>query len=112
MRPLRPARFGSGICQASCGAANAHLDTSRLSSTIAALRVDAASGGLTYVSTTPTEQQPRGFAIDPTGRYLIAAGEKSDKLSVYAIDSSDGSLRLLGRHAGGLGASWIEIVGF
>src|SRR6185503_17964179 len=33
----------------------------RTSSTIGAFRVDAASGKLTYLSSTPTEKQPRGF---------------------------------------------------
>jgi 6-phosphogluconolactonase len=37
----------------------------RTSSTLGAFRVDAASGKLTYVGSTPTEKQPRGFAIDP-----------------------------------------------
>ena len=82
----------------------------RTSSTIAAFAVDRADGRLTWLANTPTEKQPRGFAIDPSGRWLIAAGEKSDKLSVYAIDAARGSLRLIGRHPGGLGASWIEIV--
>ena len=36
----------------------------RTSSTLGAFRVDAASGKLTYVGSTPTEKQPRGFAID------------------------------------------------
>ena len=34
----------------------------------------------------PTEEQPRGIRIDPTGSYLVATGEKSDHISTYRID--------------------------
>ena len=60
----------------------------------------------------PTEKQPRGFAIDPKGRFLIAAGEKSDTISVYAIDQSSGALRLVQKYPAGKGANWVEIVSF
>ncbi|HWM43698.1 MAG TPA: beta-propeller fold lactonase family protein, partial [Burkholderiales bacterium] len=57
----------------------------RTGSTINGFTVDGASGKLTYVGSTPTEKQPRGFRIDPTGRFIVVAGEKSDTLSSYAI---------------------------
>src|SRR5262249_8929984 len=53
----------------------------RTSSTVGAFRVDRTNGKLTYLGSTPTEKQPRGFAIDPSGRFLVVAGEKSDTLS-------------------------------
>jgi len=84
----------------------------RTSSTLGALGVDAASGRLTYLSTTPTERQPRGFAIDPQGRFLVATGEKSETISVYAIDQASGALRLLNKYPTGKGSNWVEIVGF
>jgi 6-phosphogluconolactonase len=84
----------------------------RTSSALAAFGVDAASGKLTYLSSTPTEKQPRGFAIDPKGKFLVASGEKSETLSVYAIDSASGALKLLQKVATGKGANWVEIVGF
>ncbi|HGL4258186.1 lactonase family protein [Burkholderia dolosa] len=58
---------------------------------------------------TTTETQPRGFAIDPSGRWLVACGEQSEHVSVYAI-ADDGTLALHTRVAGGRGANWIEIV--
>jgi 6-phosphogluconolactonase len=82
----------------------------RTTSTLGAFRVDGASGKLTYLGSTPTEKQPRGFAIDPTGRFLVVAGEKSDTLSSYAIDSENGALKLIGRYPGGKGANWVEIL--
>jgi 6-phosphogluconolactonase len=84
----------------------------RTTSTLGAFSVDGASGKLTYLSTTPTERQPRGFAIDAKGRYLVASGEKSDTISVYAIDPANGALKFLEKYPTGKGANWVEIVSF
>jgi 6-phosphogluconolactonase len=84
----------------------------RTSSTIGAFRVDPATGQLTYLSSTPTEKQPRGFRIDPRGRYMVVSGEKSETLSVYAIDGGSGALRLLQKYPTGKGSNWVEIVAF
>ena len=84
----------------------------RTSGTIGAFSVDGATGKLTYIGSTPTEKQPRGFAIDPKGRFLIASGEKSDTISVYAIDQATGALRFLQRYPTGKGSNWVEIVSF
>ena len=74
--------------------------------------LDAATGRLTYLGSTPTEKQPRGFAIDPTGKFLIASGENSDTISVYSIDQSSGALKLLQKYPTGKGSNWVEIVSF
>jgi 6-phosphogluconolactonase len=84
--------------------------TERTTSTIAVFTVAPDSGALTYVTSVPTEKQPRGIRVDPTGRFLIASGEKSDKLSVYAIDQDTGTLTEVGRYPVDAGANWIEIV--
>ena len=84
----------------------------RTSSTIGAFSVDGATGKLTYVGSTPTEKQPRGFAIDPKGRFLIVSGEKSETISVYAIDQATGALRFLQKYPTGKGSNWVEIVSF
>jgi 6-phosphogluconolactonase len=81
----------------------------RTSSTINALSVDRASGTLAYLGSTATEKQPRGFAIDPTGRFMIVSGEKSETISSYSISSS-GALALVGRYPTGKGSNWVEIV--
>jgi 6-phosphogluconolactonase len=82
----------------------------RTSSTLAAFRVDPASGKLTYLGSTPTEKQPRGFNIDQTGRFVVVSGELSDMISSYAIDAATGALKLIGRYPTGKGANWVEIV--
>lgn len=84
----------------------------RSSSTLAVLSVNGATGKLTYLASTPTESQPRGFAIAPNGRFLVACGEKSETISVYAIDAASGALALLQKYPGGKGANWVEIVSF
>ena len=82
----------------------------RTSSSIGAFRVDGATGALTYLSSTPTEKQPRGFRIDPRGRYMVVTGEKSDTLSVYEIDPASGALKPLQKYPTGKGSNWVEIV--
>lgn len=84
----------------------------RTSSTIGAFRVDSATGTLTYLGSTPTEKQPRGFQIDSTGRFMVVSGEKSDTLSAYSIDPSSGALKLIGKYPTGKGSNWVEIVSF
>jgi 6-phosphogluconolactonase len=83
----------------------------RTSSSIGAFSVDGASGKLAFLSSTPTEKQPRGFAIDPTGRFMVVSGEKSETISSYAI-GADGSLKRIGQYPTGKGSNWVEIVSF
>ena len=84
----------------------------RTGSSLGAFSVDGGTGRLTYLDSTPTELQPRAFAIDPSGKHLIASGEKSSTLSVYSIDGASGSLELLNKYPTGNGSNWVEVVGF
>jgi len=83
----------------------------RTGNQIGAMSVDAATGKLTYLSTTPTEKQPRGFQIDPSGKYMVVTGEKSETLSIYSI-GNNGALLLLKQYPTGKGSNWVEIVSF
>jgi 6-phosphogluconolactonase len=84
----------------------------RTSSSLGGFKVDAATGKLTFVGSTPTEKQPRGFAIDPSGKFMVVTGEKSDTISSYAIDPETGALKAIGKYPTGKGANWVEIVSF
>jgi len=84
----------------------------RTSSTLAAYRVDPASGKLTHIATYPTEKQPRGFNIDPSGHYLLAVGQLSPTLSAYRIEPKTGALSAIGQYPVGKGANWVEMVQF
>jgi 6-phosphogluconolactonase len=82
----------------------------RTSSTLAAFRVDPATGQLAPIGHTATEKQPRGFAIDPSGRWLMVAGQESHAVALYAIDPATGALGQPARTAVGKNPNWIEIV--
>jgi 6-phosphogluconolactonase len=83
----------------------------RTSSALGAFSVDAATGKLTYLASTPTEKQPRGFRIHPKGQYMVVSGGLSETISVYAIEAN-GALRLLQKYPTGKGSNWVEIVSF
>src|SRR5262249_10114952 len=70
----------------------------RTGNQIGGFSVDGATGKLTPLgATTQTEPQPRGFAIDPSGKYMVVSGEKSETISVYAIEGN-GALRFLQKY--------------
>jgi 6-phosphogluconolactonase len=82
----------------------------RGSNTLAAYKVDAATGQLTTIESVPTETQPRGFNIDPSGRYLAAVGELSNGMSVYTIDQATGRLAKQKSYPVGKKPNWVEFV--
>ena len=55
-------------------------------------------------------KEPRGFNIDPFGRYLLAAGLHTNSLTSYRIDSETGALAKLADYPTGEGPNWIEFV--
>ena len=65
---------------------------------ITVFRIDAATGKLTTVDRTSTQgRTPRGFGIDPTGAWLIAANQDTDNVVVYRIDQETGKLEATGQ---------------
>lgn len=85
--------------------------TERSTSTIACFAVSSGSGGedgrLTFVRRTETEAQPRIIAVDPSGRWLLACGERSDHVTVCEI-GPEGDLDPVSRAATAGGPLWIE----
>jgi 6-phosphogluconolactonase len=50
-------------------------------------------GKLTFVQSTPClVKTPRGFGIDPSGKWLISAGQDGGGIAVLAIDPATGKL--------------------
>ena len=82
------------------------------SSTLSTLRANPDSGELHFVGNQPTVEQPRGFEVDPTGRYLVAAGELSDHLALYRIEPTSGELVHVSDAPTGNKTNWVEIVSF
>ena len=68
--------------------------------------VDPETGELSPIGWFPTEKEPREFEIDPSGRFVIAAGESSGKIAFYRIQS-DGSLYLLKTYDVGKWPVWV-----
>jgi 6-phosphogluconolactonase len=82
----------------------------RTSSLLSVFRVDAATGQLQPLGQVPTEKTPRGFAIDATGRFLIAAGQESHSVSVHPLDPDTGMPGVAKRFPAGKNPNWVEIV--
>jgi len=81
----------------------------RRTSTLVGFRIDPEKGTLSHVGSWPTETTPRGFNIDPHGRFLLSAGLDSNHLTVYAI-RPDGILDPIKQHAVGKQPNWVEFV--
>lgn len=65
--------------------------SNRRHDTIAWFLIDENSGQLSYEGEVPSGGKvPRGFAIDPSGRFLLAAHERSDNVVVFQIDLATG----------------------
>jgi 6-phosphogluconolactonase len=82
----------------------------RRSSTIASLRVDAATGALALTGHSAVQAQPRGFHVSPSGRWLVVAGQRSHRVGLHAIDAERGTLALVQEHAVGQNPNWVEML--
>lgn len=52
-------------------------------------------GKLSLVDRYPVSNEPRGFTIDPTGSYLLSAGQEGNTIVFYKIDKATGKLNAL-----------------
>jgi 6-phosphogluconolactonase len=84
----------------------------RRASTLTIFDLRGERGTLTRTQILATERQPRAFAIEPDGRYLVVAGEVSNMLAVYAIDPASGALELRDRYSVAEKPVWIAAVKF
>ncbi len=56
-----------------------------------------ADGKITLVQNAPAEVKiPRNFNLDPTGQWLITAGQNSDNLAIFRVDPQTGKLEFTG----------------
>lgn len=83
--------------------------TERTSSTVTGYRVSPQDGKLQLINSWRVEKQPRGIAITPDGRWLIASGEKSAVIGSYAIKEG-GELQRVAEAPVGKDANWVAIV--
>ncbi|MDE1922255.1 MAG: lactonase family protein [Gammaproteobacteria bacterium] len=82
----------------------------RTSSVITAFAVDRASGRLSRIACHETVRQPRTFAIDPAGSWLLAAGQLADRVVCHAIDARSGGLTARREYPVGKNPTWIEVL--
>ena len=81
----------------------------RRTSTLTGFRIDPEKGTLTQIGRFPTETTPRGFGIEPHGKFLLSTGLDSNHLTVYAIEAN-GTLNPVKQHAMGQMPNWVEFV--
>ena len=67
-------------------------------------------GTLTAKGHQPTEATPRFFAIDPTGQFILSAGQGSGRLVTYKIDHGSGALAEMENFEVGKNPLWIQFV--
>lgn len=75
---------------------------------LAGFQVDDNTGKLHPLGHTATEAVPRGFGIDPTGKFLYAAGEATGKLAAFRIGAR-GHLKRLGTYPVGERPWWVLV---
>ncbi|AKZ65806.1 6-phosphogluconolactonase [Candidatus Palibaumannia cicadellinicola] len=82
----------------------------RSASIIACFSVSDDGSKLHLIGHHNTEKQPRGFNIDATGSYLIVSGQKSNHITVYSINKTNGFLNILSRNLVGKGPIFVVIL--
>ncbi len=73
---------------------------------IASFTVDG-EGRLTPADHASTEAVPSAFSLDPSGRYVYAAGSATGQLASYGIDPGTGAMTPLGTYSVGERPMWV-----
>ena len=81
----------------------------RRSSTLVGFRIDQDKGTLSLAGRTATETTPRGFGIEPRGKFLLSVGLESHNMTIYAI-RANGSLEPVKQQTMGKMPNWVEFV--
>lgn len=80
---------------------------------LAVFSIQPDSGELKSLGQTPTEKTPRSFCLVPGGeKYVVSAGQGSNKLIVYRRDSVSGALTPLKTYDCGKSPAWVLGVKF
>ena len=85
------------------------LCSERTESTLTTIEVAPDGRLLDPMAVTGTERQPRGFALSPDGRLVLAVGERSDHLALSRLED-DGTLTPVSRTPTGTGANWVRAI--
>lgn len=82
----------------------------RSDSSIATMTIDPHTGRVASVKHTPVDKEPRGFNIDPLGRYLVVNGLFTNTVVTYAINQETGDLSKVAEFETLEDPNWIELV--
>lgn len=85
------------------------ITSERSSSELASIPVDESGRLGEAVHFTPTQPQPRGFAVTPEGDLVISVGERSTEAELLRVEH-DGTLTSLGSVEIGRGPNWVRLV--
>ncbi|QCI16538.1 6-phosphogluconolactonase [Buchnera aphidicola (Aphis craccivora)] len=88
----------------SCG--NFLYASDRILNSISLFYINKNNGKLSFIKIYPTEIQPRTFCIDINNKYVIVAGQKSNKFTVYSIHEKTGYLKKLNTYSTGEEPLW------
>lgn len=77
---------------------------------VAALKIDRRTGLVDLVGHTNVDKEPRGFNIDPHGRFVVINGLMTNKAVTYAIDRESGDLSKVAEFDSLEDPNWIELV--
>ena len=79
---------------------------------LAVFSIDPKSGQLKSLGQTPTEKTPRSFCLVPGEKFVVAAGQGSNRLIVYRRNASTGALTPLKTYDSGKSPAWVLGVKF
>jgi len=77
---------------------------------IACYAIDQETGALTSLGQQPAQATPRAFNVDPSGRFLLASGLDTGRMTVYRIEAGRGTLEPLGEVSVGERPMWVTII--
>lgn len=77
---------------------------------IACFSIDDETGQLTSLGQQLTEPTPRVFSLDPSGKFLFAAGQSSGWLAEYRVNPRYGTLQPLARYFLGKQPMWVMVL--
>ncbi|MCR3755237.1 MAG: 6-phosphogluconolactonase [Candidatus Westeberhardia cardiocondylae] len=84
--------------------------TDRSTNSISCFRVSELGDNISLINYYHTEYQPHGFDIDKKSQFLIVAGQISNYISIYKINSKTGELLHLSRHKVGMKPMWVSFL--
>ena len=81
----------------------------RVHNSIASFTIDQTTGRLSEADRVPTEPDVRPLCLDPTGRFMAAAGSggNAGRLATYEINATTGKMTALETYDAGNGPMWI-----